>query len=78
MPDFMDKYAAHVVEQARAAGASAEAIQKQVQEMEHFKKLYSNPFLNFVFTFIEPFPVGLLITLISALILRRKPKVAAA
>ena len=74
MPDFMDKYAAHVVEQARAAGASAEAIQAKVQEMQQFKQMYSNPFWNAVFTFIEPFPVGLIITLISALILRKKKR----
>ena len=36
------------------------------------KKLYANPFVNVAFTFIEPFPVGLLMTLISAVILRRK------
>jgi hypothetical protein len=74
MPDFLNKYSAHEVEKARAAGATAEAIQKQIDEMQHFKKLYSNPFYNAAFTFLEPFPVGLIITLISSLILRkRKP-----
>lgn len=72
MPDFMDRYAAHVIEQARASGATAEAIQKKTQEMQQFKQLYSNPFFNAVMTFIEPFPVGLLISLISALVLRKK------
>ena len=78
MPDFMDKYAAHVVEQARAAGASAEAIQAKVQEMQQFKKMYSNPFFNAAMTFLEPFPVGLILTLISALILRKKKSPQAA
>ena len=72
MPDFLDKYSAYMVEKARASGATAEAIQKQVEEMQQFKKLYSNPFINFAFTFTEPFPVGLVITLISSLILRTK------
>ena len=74
MPDFMDKYAAHVIGQARASGASAEAIQAKVQEMQQFKQMYSNPFWNAAFTFLEPFPVGLVITLISALILRKKKR----
>ena len=74
MPDFMDKYAAHVIAQARASGASAEAIQAKAQEMQQFKQMYSNPFWNFAFTFLEPFPVGLIITLISALILRKKKR----
>ena len=73
MPDFLDKWAAHVVEKARAAGATPQAIQQQVDQMQQFKKLYSNPFFNFAFTFIEPFPVGLVITFISSLILRKKP-----
>jgi|ERR1051325_4506729 hypothetical protein len=73
MPDFMDKYAAHVIEKARAAGESAQAIQAKQQEMQQFKQLYnSNLFVNFGMTFLEPFPVGLLITLISAAILRKK------
>jgi hypothetical protein len=39
---------------------------------------YENPLWNAAFTFIEPFPVGLVITLISAGILRRKPRLRAA
>ena len=74
MPDFLDKYSAYMIEKARAAGATPEAIQKQVDEMQQFKKLYSNLFINFAFSFLEPFPVGLVITLVSSLILRkRKP-----
>ena len=73
MPDFMDKYAAHVIDKARAAGESAPAIQAKQQELQQFKQLYnSNLLVNFAMTFIEPFPVGLLITLISALTLRKK------
>jgi len=72
MPDFFEKFSAHVIEKTRASGASAEAIQAKVQEMEQAKRLYSNPVLHVAFTFLEPFPVGLIITVISAAILRRK------
>jgi hypothetical protein len=72
MPDFFEKFSAHVIEKARASGATPEAIQAKVQEMEQAKRLYSNPVLHFVFTFLEPFPVGLIITVISAAILRKK------
>jgi hypothetical protein len=74
MHDFMDKYAAHVVEKARAAGASAAAIQAQIEELRQLKEKYENPLYNSAMTFIEPFPVGLLMTLISAAILRKKPQ----
>ena len=70
--DFIDKYAAHMVEQVKSSGASQEAIQAQLQRMKTFKDLYNNPFFNAAITFLEPLPVGLIITLISSLILRKK------
>ena len=74
MPDFFDKYATHMIEKARASGATPEAIQAQTHEMDQMKQLMKNPFFHALFVFLEPFPVGLVIALISALILRkRKP-----
>jgi len=70
--DFMDKYDAYLIEKARAAGASAAALQAQLQQMNKFKEQYENPLFNAAVTFLEPFPVGLAITLISAAILRKK------
>ena len=72
--DFMDKYSAYVIEKLRASGANAAAVQAKLQEMKKFKELYENPLINAAMTFIEPFPVGLAITLISAAVLRRKPQ----
>src|SRR5436190_10979267 len=74
MPDFADKYAAHLLEKAKASGASAEVIRAKMEEAKQLKQILDNPFLNAAATFIEPFPVGLLITLISALILRKRNK----
>jgi hypothetical protein len=71
-PDFGDKYAAHMVEKARASGASAEQIAKTTQEMADFKKLYDQPLANAALTFLEPFPFGLLAALVSATILRQR------
>jgi hypothetical protein len=65
--DFMDKYSAYMV-------ASAAAVQAQVQQLRKYKELYENPFFNAAMTFIEPFPVGLVITLMSAAVLKRKPQ----
>jgi hypothetical protein len=70
--DFVDKYAAHMVEQVRNSGAGEQAIQAKLQEMKKFKELYENPFFNAAVTFLEPLPVGLVLTLISAIILRKK------
>jgi hypothetical protein len=72
MPDFMVKYSAYVIQKARAAGASEAAIQAKTLELQKSTAAYNNPLVNVAMTFIEPFPVGLLITLISAAVLRRK------
>jgi hypothetical protein len=74
LPDFWDKYGAHLVEKLRASGASPAALQAKLQEVAKYKELYKNPLLNAALTFIEPFPIGLVITLISAAVLRRNPQ----
>jgi hypothetical protein len=74
MHNFMDQYSAHMIEKLKASGANAVVIQAQLQQQEHFKQLYENPFFNAAMTFIEPFPVGLVISLVSAAVLRKKPQ----
>lgn len=72
IPDFMDRFAAHSLQELQAKGASAEKLEKTRQQMEHYKKLYENPVAIAGMTFIESFPVGLGVSIISALILRRR------
>src|SRR5271163_2205655 len=72
MHDFMDNYGAATIEKLKASGASPAAIQLQVQHLKEFKEQYENPLFNSLMTFIEPFPVGLAITLVSAAVLRKK------
>jgi Protein of unknown function (DUF4199) len=72
MPDFVDKYASYMVEKVRASGASQQVIDAKVEQMKSFKAMYDNPFINAAMTFVEPFPVGLIVTLISAAFLRKK------
>ena len=72
MPDFADKYSAAMVSKMRASGASDAAIAARVQQLGQMKAMYDNPLTNAAITFIEPFPVGLVVTLVSAGILRRR------
>jgi hypothetical protein len=74
IPGFWDAYGAHLVQKLTASGASPAAVQAKLQEVRKYKELYKNPFFNAVLTFIDPFPIGLVITLMSALVLRRKPQ----
>jgi hypothetical protein len=76
MPDYLEKWAARAVDELREKGASAEAIAAKQKEMAELQAWYSNPLLNAAFTFLEPFPVGLLVTLVSSAILRRRESAA--
>jgi len=71
-PGITDKIFDKQVDDMKAAGAPQAKIDETAQQVASFKKLYANPLVNVAFTFIEPFPVGILMTLISALILKRK------
>ena len=75
LPDFADKYAALTLQKMRTRGATEAAIAKTAEEMAKFKVWYKNPLLNAGMTFMEVLPVGLLMTLASAAILRRKAPV---
>ena len=70
IPDFADRYAARMIEEAQAHGATAQAMAAKQQEMAEFKRYYANPVINVAMTFMEIFPVGFLVSLVSALLLR--------
>ena len=72
IPDFMEKYSAHTLDVLRKSGATQLEIDKQVEEMKYFAEMYKNPFFNALITYAEILPVGLLVTLISSLLLKRK------
>ena len=72
MPDYAEKYTTHVVEQLRASGASQQVIDAKVQELSGMKAWLDNPLILAAIGFTEPFPIGLIISLVSAAILRRK------
>lgn len=72
MPGFAEKYAAHMVERAKASGASQQKIDEMQQKAKQFKQMYDNPVNNVALTFMEVFPIGLGVTLLSAGILRKK------
>jgi hypothetical protein len=72
LPDFAERYGAQVVEKMRQSGATAAAIAEKEAEMARFAESYRNPLFNVAITFLEIFPVGLVMTLVSAAILRRR------
>ncbi len=75
IPHFMDGYFAAQIRHVQASGLDAATIATRVAAIQHSQEMYQNPLVNAAYTFIEPFPVGLIITLISAAVLRRKTPV---
>ena len=70
--DFTEKYAARMIEKARASGASDAQIEAKKQEMAKLGEAYKNPVINVGMTFLEVFPVGAVLVLISAGVLSRR------
>jgi hypothetical protein len=68
--DFMTAYPNFVLEQARAEGKSAAEIAAMTQELAQFKVIYANPLTRLPMVFAEIFPVGVLVSLVSAGLLR--------
>ena len=75
MPHFMDSYFAAQVHKVQVSGLDSATIAAQVAAIQRSQQLYQNPFVNMAYTAIEPLPVGLIITLVSAAVLRRKGRI---
>jgi hypothetical protein len=67
---FVAEYTDTLVSEKQAAGASAEEIATLRAQMAEFAVQYADPLYRLPVTFIEIFPVGVLVSLISAAVLR--------
>ena len=72
--DYIEKFQAHMIEKARQAGESPEAIAAKQAEMAKFAEMYRNPLINSAMTFMEPLPVALVVALVTAGVLSRRKK----
>lgn len=68
--DFATSYGQAIIESEKAKGASAEALAKLSADMAAFKVQYADPLFRLPMTFVEIFPVGVLVSLVSAALLR--------
>lgn len=70
--NFMNKYTDSLIAKMKQEGTAQEKIDAKIKEMESMKEMYKNPFIRYGMTLAEIFPVGLVIALISAGVLRKK------
>lgn len=73
VPDYLDKYTIHVIKDAERSGATTVELAGKVKEMDTYKEMYKNPLFVVLITYAEVLPIGLVVALVSALVLRKKP-----
>lgn len=69
--DFIETYQSSLIENMRENGATDDEIAQTMEDLEYYAEVYQNPFLRVLVTLSEILPVGLLISLISAALLRK-------
>ena len=75
-PEMMNEYFQHHIREINESAATATEKAAKLKEVNMWREWYKNPLLKMAVTFMEILPVGIVVTLICALILKRKPEVA--
>jgi hypothetical protein len=71
---FAHDYAASMVKRAHNSGLQGAALEAKIAEADNFEVMYANPIYRMGMTLLEPLPVGIVLTLVTAGIVRSKPK----
>lgn len=69
--NFFPNFAEHYTDMA-IQKANPEEVVKVTEEMNSFKEMYKNPIMVILFTYLEILPLGIVFSLVSALILKKK------
>lgn len=68
---YMDTYIAGLMEARQAAGATAAEMQQEMDNLKRLREQYANPLFRLPITFLEIFPVGFIVALFVAALLRK-------
>ena len=74
LPDYMDNYIANEIANIQNSNLPAAEMSEKLAEMENYKTMFKNPWTVAAFVFMEPWPVAIIVTLVSALIVSLKKK----
>lgn len=72
--DFVEQYTEYSMKQWKSDNFTQEEIEVKLAEMKTYGELYENPLFKIAITFTEIFPIGFIISLLSAIALKRKKK----
>jgi len=73
-PGFMERYVASYLNRMKEKGTPQAEIDEAQQSMASIQELYRNPALRFGFSLSEILPVGVIVSLLSAAVLRKRPE----
>lgn len=73
---FVDEYVQMMIESSE--GSAAEVRDAMRADAESIRQDYMNPFFRIPITFVEIFPVGIIVSLVSAYLLKDSKRLAAA
>ena len=68
--DFPAEYARAVLAEKKAHGATAEQLAQMAKSMDEYAVAYANPFYRLSMSFAEIFPIGVLVSLVTAILFR--------
>ena len=72
--NFAHDYAASMARRAQNSGLQGAALEAKMAEIRKFEVTYSNPVYRMAMTLLEPLPVGLVMAVVTAGVLRRRPE----
>ncbi|MGB3465065.1 MAG: DUF4199 domain-containing protein [Cyclobacteriaceae bacterium] len=72
--EFLDRYADNMLSELKEEGATAEEIKNMEKQMDAYRDWYATPISKMVLTSTEIFPVGVFVSLITALIFKFRKK----
>ena len=72
--NFAHQYTASMIQRAQNSGLQGAALDAKIAEAHKFEITYANPLYRMAMTLLEPLPVGIVMSLVTAGILRRKPE----
>jgi hypothetical protein len=74
MPDFMERYLNFSLQELENSGKSAEIIASEKEAIEQYRHSYDTLPGMILVTYLEIFPLGLIMALLAALVMKRPPK----
>ena len=70
--NFAHDYTASMIRRAQNSGLQGAALEARIAEIRKFEVTYSNPVYRMGMTLLEPLPVGIVMALVTAGVLRRR------